>query len=134
DGDSDGDGGDGPWLVDLPGRRSGQRGDATADPEPAGRVERRQPQVGHVVQGRAVGEPGQVLGPELLVDGDAEQVQLGGAQRHAQRHDGEGGYEHQTAQPDKDPVAAPAPQPADGDQPGQAGDLPDGGQRVQLVG
>ena len=41
-------------------------------------------------------------------------------------------------QPGQDPVAAPfgtmAPHPADGDEPGQAADLPDGGQRVQLVG
>ena len=86
------------------------------------------------MQGRAVREPGQVFGAELLVHRDAEQIQLGRTQRHAQRHDREGGNEHQPAELDEGPMTSPAPQPADGNQTGQAADLPDGGQRVQLVG
>ncbi len=62
--------------------RAGQRGEPAADPEPAGRIERRQTGVGHVVRARGVGQPGQVLRAELLVDRDAEQVQLGRAERH----------------------------------------------------
>ena len=75
----------------------GQRRDPAADPEPAGRIERRQTEVGHVVQGRGVGEAGQVLGAELLVDRDAEQIQLGRAQRHRQGDHRERGQEDQRA-------------------------------------
>ncbi|SLE19804.1 Uncharacterised protein [Mycobacteroides abscessus subsp. massiliense] len=42
-----------------------------------------------------IGEAGQVLGTELLIHGDPEQVQLGGAQWHPDGHHGERGQEEQ---------------------------------------
>src|SRR3546814_4396079 len=54
----------------LPGGHAGQVGEPTADPEPARRIERRQADVGHIVQSGTFGQPGQVLRAELLVHRD----------------------------------------------------------------
>lgn len=62
-------------LEGFPAVHSQQVRDASTDPEPAGRVERRQIHVRHVLQRSRIRQPGQVLGPELLIDRDAVQIQ-----------------------------------------------------------
>ena len=129
-GDRDGD--DRPRLEHLPRGRARQCREPAADPEPARRIERRQPVVGHVVRTGGVGEAGQVLRAELLVDRDAVQVELRRAKRHRQRDDRERGQEHQREGACQHAAAA-TPEPPAGQQPCQASELADCGQRVQLV-
>ena len=82
---SDGHRDDRPRFVRFPAGLTGEGGVTSAQPEPPGRVVRRQIGVGHVGQGGAVRQPGEVLGAKLLIHRDTEQIELGGSQRHRQR-------------------------------------------------
>ena len=78
-------------LEHFPAVHTQQVADPSTEPEPTGGVERWDVGVRHVAQRRRIRQPRQVFGPKLLVDGDAEQVQLGCRQGHSEGHGNEAG-------------------------------------------